>query len=150
MIEFTVEGRPPRKYRANSLWSDNNEAPLILKLRKHAFSVMKQYQIQPYLTGTIELELTVYAPNVTNIDESHKYVGDLDAFVAGVCESIYSADKQVKKLHPIFDNEKEVDPCLPLIIKNDSQVISIIAKKEPSETTFYKIKIRPIDICQMK
>ena len=150
MIEFTVEGRPPRKYRANSLWSDNNEAPLILKLRKQALSVMKQHQIEPFLTATVELELTVYAPNITNIGESHKYVGDLDAFVAGVCESIYSADKQLKTTHPIFDNEKEVDPFLPLIIKNDSQIISIIAKKESSERTFYKIRIRPIETCQMK
>lgn len=139
MIEFTVGGRPPRKYRANSLWSDENEAPLILKLRKQALSLLNQHQIVPNIGSDIELELTVYAPNVNNVEESHRYVGDLDAFIAGVCESICSPDKQVRP-HTVFENER-VSLFIPLIIRNDSQIVSIKAKKEKNEATFYRIKI---------
>ena len=91
VIEFRVEGRPPKKSDANSLWS-SKEAEYVLKLREKAFDALSESRMQKCFQGPVELELKVFAPNIMKL--AHDYVSDLDTMIAGVYESIQPAHPQ--------------------------------------------------------
>ena len=96
----------------------------------------------------------MFSPNVTNMkykqtgdDDPKKYVGDLDSFVAGVCESIQPAPKNFdRKISKIFDGHEDVGPDVPLIVDDDCQVVKVVARKIPNEKIYYVVKIEPIDV----
>jgi len=142
-IEFTVNNRPPKKDGTKSVWS-SNQAKLVLDLRKAAYDAFLKAKLHDPFDGAVELELTIYAPNIINIGD-HTYVGDLDSFVAGVSEALHVADSQVTP-DEIFKGNEEVYPTRPLIINNDSQIVSIIAKKIESERLYYSVSVRPITV----
>lgn len=141
-IEFTVDDRPPKKDGAQSLWS-SNQAKLVLKLRKKALEAQKEAGITNHFDCPVRLELTIFAPNITKLGD-HTYVGDLDSYIAGVCESLKPSDKQVIP-HEIFQGEDDVDPRKPLIIKDDSQVVSVKATKIQSNTLYYTVMVEAIE-----
>jgi len=141
IIEFTVYNRPPKKNEAKSVWS-SNQAKLVLDLRLAAYDAFLKAKLHEPFDGAVELELTIYAPNIINIG-NHTYVGDLDSFVAGISESLHVADSQVTP-DEIFKGHEEVYPTRPIIINNDSQIVSIIAKKVESDKLYYHVSVRPI------
>lgn len=145
IIQFTVEGKPPRK----SSWGD--DANSILKLRLESLKARNRVGLASCFIGPVKLTLTMFAPNVTDMkykqsgdDDPRKYVGDLDSFVAGVCESLQPAPTNFdRKISKIFDDYPDIGPDIPLIVENDSQVTTIVAKKILSEKSYYTIKIEP-------
>ena len=66
----------------------------------------------------------------------------MDAFIAGICEASQPAH-EAAPLHITFkDIDDEINPKKPLFFKNDSQVISIKAKKISNPKTFYSFSIK--------
>ncbi len=137
-IQFNVQGRPPRKSGANSFWA-TDEASRVFDLRKKAYESLQNAKIELPILSKINLQVTIYGPNITNRKNSRTYVGDLDTFVAGVCDAIQAAAKGVKP-SPIFENAPDIDPKIA-IIKDDSQIVSILAKKILDNTEHYSVTI---------
>lgn len=142
-ITFFIHGRPPRKYRGQSIWSSDDEAPLVKTLRQIALDARKEKGIECF-ECPVKLELTISAFNITNRNNPENYVGDLDAFVAGICESLSITDGQAEP-NPIFQESDEIYPDKPILIKDDCQVVKIKAKKIkiPSDETSYTVSIEP-------
>lgn len=140
-IEFEVDGRPPRKHGEKSMWARADEAPLVAKLRTRALEARAKggLSVCPHVES---LELEVYAPR-----SKLEGVGDLDSFIAGVCDGLQAADRSViPHLHPVFaepDNET-IHPRHSLLIENDSKITLILARKvpaQPSRGVFYKVAV---------
>jgi len=140
IIDFTVNDRPPKK-SGGSIWS-SNQAKLVLKLRKAAFDAMQKAGLKDHFSCPVKLELVIFAPNITKIGD-HTYVGDLDTYIAGVCESLYPANSQVIP-HEIFEGNYEIDPKKALIINDDSQIISVKAEKVEGLQLSYRVSVIPI------
>ena len=86
----------------------------------------------------------MYSPNITDRSNSQTYLGDLDTFIAGVCESIQPADSKVIPNY-IFQGKDEVNPHLPLILHDDAQVVEVISKKVKDEKEWYTIVVETIN-----
>jgi Holliday junction resolvase RusA-like endonuclease len=149
-IAFKVDGKPPQK----SEWGENN-ASLVIELRKAALKARTKKGLGKCLVNPVKLELDVYAPNIDDRDykqtgdsDEKRYVGDLDSLIAGVCDYLSRAPVEPGQNHfepsPLFDNEPEISPTIPLIIKDDSQIKIINAKKIISKKTYYVVKIELI------
>lgn len=139
-IEFTVEGRPPRKGQG-SCWSTEGER--VLKLREKALESRKKKKLD-YFSGPVRVELTVFDPNPTKRKDRSDYHGDLDTLVAGVLDSLQPAPtNEGFEMDPLLKSRNDIDPTKPLIIEDDSQVVSIKAKKIEAEKSSYKVIIRP-------
>ncbi len=146
-IVFTVDGKPPQK----SKWGGDN-ASLIIKLRKAALKARGKAGRDKCITSPVKLDLTVYAPNIddrnykqTGDDDEKRYIGDLDSLIAGVCDHISHAREEPGRnnFNPskLFDQEPDIDPTIPLIIQDDSQVEGISAKKIFSDKLSYVVEI---------
>ena len=112
-ITFSVDGRPPRKFRNKSLWGSKQEAPLVKKLREHALKERNNKKLGECFYGKIEMNLKIFSNKKLILDETaaHDHIGDLDAFIAGIFESLQPAHKQALKfLDPIFKKD-EVYTC---------------------------------------
>lgn len=142
---FTVGGRPPRKYASESGWG-KNEAKFILKLREAALDARKKAGLTECFSCPVRLDLTVYAPNITQtIAPDH--IGDLDALIGGVCESLQAAHPNAP-INTIFKGKDEINPAIPLIVSNDSLIAIINAKKIKDDNVHYTVMIEPIDNAQ--
>ncbi len=140
-IKFTVEGRPPKK-SVGSCWG-NKEAEFVFKLREKALEARTKAGFFDCFNGPVKLELTVYAPNITERKDTNDYVSDLDTLIAGVMESIQPAPTNPEiKIDPIFLNRIDIGSNVPLIVKDDAQVVLIIAKKIENEKMYYEIMIK--------
>ncbi len=144
-ISFDVDDKPPRK----SQWG--KDAKLIIKLRESALKARNDEGINEYFTGRVKLNLIIYSPNVTDLnykqsgnDDPEKFVGDLDSFVAGVCDYLQKGPKKGEnKFEPssLFDDKSEIGPDVPLIIYDDSQIVEINAKKESDDKIHYHVEV---------
>jgi len=145
-ITFTVTGKPPQK----SQWG-TKDAELVIKLREAALKARNNAGINQCITTPIKLSITIYAPNIDDInysqdivDDPKLYIGDLDSLVAGICDYLHKGPKKENKFipSPLFDNKPEIGPDIPLIIDDDSKIISIMAEKKVSEKQiYYTVKI---------
>jgi len=128
-IEFTVEGKPPKK-TIGSMWSENsNQTSLVIKLRQNAFEASQKVKFK-HLRGPVKLTLTVYAPNVLERKDRHDYLGDLDALIGGVFEALQAAPTNPDlKIHPELKNVEDIGSDVPLIVSDDAQVTTTIGKK---------------------
>jgi len=146
-IKFSVDNRPPRK----SGWSD--DAQLVVKFREAALNARTKAGFDKYFDCPVKLNLIMFAPNILDMNykqsgdnDPNRYVGDLDSFVAGVCEYLQPAPtNEDMKMDPIFDIRNDIGRYVALIIKNDSQIVSITAKKVKGNNLRYSIEIEPDD-----
>lgn len=140
-ISFTVNGKPPKK-SDGSCWG-NKEAKYVIKLRERALEARTEAGLDSCFKGPVKLELTVYAENVMNRSNTSDYLGDLDTLIAGVMESLQPAPTVNKemKIHQILKEREDIGYKIPLILKDDSQVVTITAKKIPSRKSYYVISI---------
>ncbi len=145
-ISFDVDDKPPRK----SQWG-KDDAKLIIELRAAALKARNDAGIDQPHTGHVKLNLTIYAPNIADLkykqtsnEDPEKFVGDLDSFVAGVCDYLHKGpiDGENKfKIHPLFHDKPKIGPGTPLIIYDDSQIIEINAKKESDDKIHYHVEV---------
>ncbi len=144
-IEFTVSGRPPRKQQTTSMWSQLNEALLVASLRMKALEAMKRAGLNDCFHSFVSLELTLFTPYL-----QLEKVGDLDTFITGVCDSLQAAHvNTTSSVNPLFlePQYREIDPKRPLLIENDSKIMSIVAKKKSldvGQTVYYRVVIEPL------
>ena len=142
-IEFTVEDKPPKKIKP-SLWSKKSkQTNLVIKLRQKAFEASKKKGLKDHFHGPVKLTLTVYDPNPLERKDRHDYLGDLDALVGGVFESLQPPPPEINKLeiHPLLKNSKEIGSHIPIIVSDDAQIATTVAKKRKNEKTFYTVII---------
>lgn len=123
-IKFHVDGLPPKKNGANSMWGNEHESERLVKLRKKALAKMVGYAI---MKRNIHLTITVCVGA-----KNDRSVGDLDTFVTGVCDGLMKRAAGAK-LCPTgiwdYPENKDVHPDKPIAIADDSQVVSIQATK---------------------
>lgn len=131
IITVEVRCRPPRKGKTVSVWGNDGE--YTLRLRQAVLGQMKIMGIAGPHEGWVRITLKVYAPNIGRVN--HQYIGDIDAFVSGVCDAIQPAHTNVRDPSPVFEGHPDVAPDVPLVIRNDSQVREVVAKKieDPDE-----------------
>jgi len=148
-VKFDVRGKPPRKHDNQSIWSHPKESRRVILLREKALESSKGMDHEVIFIGPVRLELVVFAPNILernykqiHDDDPQAYVGDLDSFVAGVCESL-KPNLEVKG-GPEFEGRNDISPSRPLIIDDDSQIVSIKAEKRTSEDIHYTVTVEPI------
>jgi hypothetical protein len=149
-IEFTVQDIPPKKNGATSMWSKPSEAPRIISLRKAALNAMKREDFNECFHSSVKLELTLFAPHSRFNFTGGSYIGDLDTFITGVCDSLQAAHQNLKVAHQLFQNpqNREIDFMHSLMISNDSQVVSIAASKviiNDKLQPYYKITIETVE-----
>ena len=149
-IVFRVEGKPPQK----SEWG-GKDAPLVIELRKAALKARTKRGLGKCIVTPVKLNLEVYAPNIDDRDykqtgdnDEKRYIGDLDSLIAGVCDYLSRTPEDPGKNNfvpsPLFDNEPEIGPTIPLIIKDDSQIKIISAIKMISKKTYYVVEVELI------
>jgi len=146
-IDFTVDGKPPKKIKP-SLWSVNsNQTELVVKLRQKASEASKKAGLNEPFHGPVKLTLSVYDPNPLERKDRHDYLGDLDALVGGVFESLQPSPPENNKLkiHSLLKENKEISHDVALIVADDAQISTTVAKKRKNEKTFYTIIIEPDD-----
>lgn len=147
-IKFSVDGKPPKKSTGPSLWSENsNQTELVVNLRQKAFEASQKQGFDTHFHGPVKLELTVYAPNILERKDRHDYLGDLDALVGGVFESLQPAPKNNPELqiHPTLKNVKDIGSDVPIIVADDAQITTTIAKKRKNENASYTVLIEADD-----
>ena len=127
-ITVTVPGRPPRKRGTKSVWN-TDESERVLKLRLAIREEQKNLGITGPSDAPARLTLEIYAPNTTRIGDKQTYVGDLDGFVDGICDSIQAANPSMTRFSPVFAKHDEVGPKIQLVINDDAQVAEVNARK---------------------
>ena len=130
------------------MWSEKSpQTKKVLKLRRKAFEESKKRGLTKPFSGPVKLTLTVYDPNPLQRKDRHDYLGDLDSYVAGVFESLQPSPPENNKLkiHSLFKENKEISHDVALIVADDAQISTTVAKKRKNEKTFYTIIIEPDD-----
>jgi len=120
-INFQVNGLPPKKDGAQSMWGKPLEAQRLVALRQAALQALKG---QPALQSNIKLTLKIHLP------ANDRSMGDLDTFITGVCDGLMGTPYG-GKLDPLLDNKEleSIYPTKTIAIVDDSEVVSIQAEK---------------------
>lgn len=128
-FEFTVDGLPPKKDGANSMWGKASEAGSIRALRLAAAEALSG---SGPLRQNIKLGLRIHVG-----PHRGRSVGDLDNFVTGVCDGLQPADPRSRIA---IEFEEHIGPSVPVGIVDDCEVIAIDARKvTAAEPLFYEV-----------
>ena len=142
-ISFRVCGKPPKKSSKGSIWTYADRPEQVIALRKSAEEAKRKTSTDNLLCGPLKVKLTIYSPQfITKREDTHNYIGDLDSFVAGVCDSLMQANENVTP-HKIF-KEHKIDPKKPLIIEDDSNITAIEASKIQDDEEYYTVMVEEI------
>ena len=144
-IKFTIDGKPPKKEKP-SLWSENsNQTQQVLDLRQKAYDSSQKAGLDEPFHGPVKLTLTVYDPNPLERKDRPDYLGDLDALIGGVFESLQPSPPEINKLkiHSSLKEKKEIRNDVALIIGDDAQITTTVSQKRKSDRTFYTVLIEP-------
>jgi len=120
-IELQVDGLPPKKDGATSMWGKASERDRLKALRRAAWEAPGR---QNWDTGgEISLTLTVFAED---------RAGDLDNFVTGVCDGLQPAGIMAAISPDDWsDLPEEARPDRVLLIADDRTVSRIVAERRP-------------------
>jgi hypothetical protein len=130
-----INGLPPKKDGANSMWNKKNEIPRLINLRK---KVLAKVGIGRQLVRNISLVLDIHVGPRTNAN-----VGDLDNFITGICDGLQKAHGNTN-LSAWDDLDPDIHPSNIIAIEDDREVISIVAKKifdDEDPNPWYSIKL---------
>ncbi len=118
-IRFGVPALPPKKDGANSMWGKEIEARRLIALRKAAHQALRT---EPPFTRGIRLTVRI------RMSPGEK--GDLDNFVAGLCDGLMHAHP-LAGLHPSFGRPEnaEVHPHFWCALQDDDAIVKIVAEK---------------------
>ncbi|WP_029421773.1 hypothetical protein [Alicyclobacillus macrosporangiidus] len=126
-VTFSVAEIPPKKDGASSMWNKAQEVPRLIALRQAALTARQQAGLTQALETFVKLDVEIFIPR-----HRVEVVGDLDNFLTGICDGLQAADPKAF-WHPQFDRPElqDVHPRHAILLKNDSLVIAINAKKVP-------------------
>ena len=117
-----IEGLPPKKDGANSMWNKRHEIPLLIELRT---KVLAKLAGGRPLVQNISIVLHVHVG-----PRSNGNVGDLDNFITGICDGLQKAHPNTRFDDAWDDpNLESIHPSNVIAIENDKEVTSIVAKK---------------------
>ena len=128
VVEIRVNGDfPPKKDGANSMWLKPTEVRRLRLLRSAA---AQAFNGGPPLRHSIELELEVHLGR-----RNSRRIGDLDNFITGVCDGLMAANPRALA-NDVWaaDMGTPICPSKCLAIEDDSEVVSISAKKIVGDT----------------
>ena len=145
-IEFIVKDIPPKKHGEKSMWARRDEAFRVVSLRQEAIKARSKAGLSKPIDSLVAIELQIFVPK-----SELKRIGDLDNFITGICDGLQAADPKV--LPHIYETLKdelkgEACPEYELLMVNDSQVASIMAKKiaiEENQQVYYRVVIEPLN-----
>jgi hypothetical protein len=124
-IDFRVEGLPPKKDGASSMWGKDSERPRIQALRRAAFARLSGH---PPLRTDIALTLELHIAGGRIVS-----VGDLDNFITGVCDALMAANGAHWRNHHFAESGwEDIQPDRAVAILDDAAVVAITASKVPS------------------
>ena len=128
-VEFRVEGLPPKKDGANSMWGKKEEAPKLQQLRIAALEALAG---RPPLCRRIRLIVRAHIGPANS-----RRIGDLDNFITGICDGLQAADP---KAHIAEGFDDRVHPSKAIAIADDVEVVEIRAGKVIApEAPFYEV-----------
>jgi hypothetical protein len=116
-----VEGVPPKKDGANSMWRKGAELDRLKRLRRGALERFKGAPAPA--AASVSIHLRVLAPASS---------GDLDNFVAGVCDGLQAAHPLVRRwIDPAAweDVPSAARPDRPVAFENDASINRITAER---------------------
>ena len=137
MPRFQVNGLPPNKSVKGSMWANEEQAHRLIALREAALTK----PVPRVFAGPVRLTLKVHVgiPDWDTLDtdarrKALKECGDLDNFVAGVCDGLMKAHPNTLKVprpkgHPLLSFPEHVRPSKPIAFKDDSQIMKIDAER---------------------
>ena len=131
-VEFTVQGLPPKKDGATSMWGKPGEAQ---KLRLLRLAAANAFAGRPPLQRSIRLTLRAHVgPKNTRV------IGDLDNFVTGICDGLQAADPRARMA---VNFEDDIHPSKAIGIVDDVEVVEVSAAKivERVSSPFYELAL---------
>jgi hypothetical protein len=129
-----IDGLPPKKDGANSMWNKDVETTRLIKLRE---SVKKQMNGDEPLSANIRISLQLHASSAALTT-----IGDLDNFITGICDGLMAAHCRAQ-LHDRWNNTlSAITPSKPIAITDDSKVVEICATKVgDSDEPWYSLEL---------
>lgn len=143
-IAFCVKGHPPKKISDKSMWSTDNQVPLLIELRKQALKARDQVGINTPLKTKLSLELKIFG------SEQELYeIGDLDNLLSGVCDALQpKPNNPTLEVSELFNSPEfeEISPDKAILFDNDSNIYKIHAEKRiTSLEKYYSVTLKPIE-----
>ena len=146
-IEFSVEGKPPKKTKP-SLWSkDNKQIESVFKLRQKAYETSKEKGLEEEFHDPVKLTLTIYDYNPIIRKDKEDYLGDLDGLVGGVYDALQPSPPDGENgldVDPKFKEENGINHKNALIIGDDAQISTTVSSKRKinkNEKPYYTVLI---------
>jgi hypothetical protein len=139
LMDLSVEGLPPKKDGANSMWAKNVEVRRLKALRMAALAAIADRPGFP-LTVPVELEFTVWA---------QPRAGDLDNFLTGICDGLMAKHPRAAwKPEVWLDVPPAAAPDQALVLADDRLVARIVAERlEPAGAgERYRLRLRPLAV----
>lgn len=137
IIKFRVDGLPPKKDGANSMWAKRLESERLVSLRREALQAFKG---RPPLKSNIKLRIIVHIGA-----KNDRSVGDLDTLITGICDGLMKRTARSNLCKDIWDKPENynIRPDIPIAIDDDSQIISIQAAKLKGDSNrkFYYVTL---------
>lgn len=125
-VEFVVQGAPPKKDGANSMWNKTSERSRLIALRHAARECLGS---SPPLQSQIQLDVEIHCPR-----NEIERVGDLDNFITGICDGLMAAARATPIAEDWSAPELEpIHPSLPIAFLDDRNILQINARKVPSD-----------------
>lgn len=130
-----IEGLPPKKDGANSMWNKPLEVERLIALRTIMRGILGG--TSPLLRD-IKLTARIHVNPI--VAES---CGDLDNFVTGICDGLMAAHPRAK-LSSLWQEAEysDIHPTIVIGLKNDGAIFTISASKIcDSESPWYEIEL---------
>lgn len=142
-VAFEVEGIPPKKDGASSLWRKRSEVERVKSLRLAAACAVAGRSPFP-ADVALRLGLELHLPT-----GRHSSLGDLDNFVTGVLDALQAASERTPwDTHPAWIGQlAEILPDRCLLLRDDAQIAEIMARRIPDDdprAPWYRIVIEAI------
>lgn len=119
---------PPRRSGATSIWRRDEEVRCLIALRRAALQALGG---RPSLARRISFGLRVHLGTA-----NARHNGDLDAFVAGVCDGLGAVSPNTPwhghHLWLLPEND-DVRPDRAIAIDDKSEILHIVAEKIPAD-----------------
>lgn len=136
LLQLAIEGLPPKKDGANSMWRKGGEVVRLKALRLAAIREFAETS-GGVPDGALRLTLRVFAP---------VGAGDLDNFITGVCDGLMAAHPRVPIDATVWlDVPQGARPDRAIAFRDDGQIAKIEAERCPVDEfgVRYELELAP-------